>query len=305
MGRTYRIKSFDSFYHVIVRGISGIPIFNDDIDKDKYLSFIKKYQIKSGFKVYAFCLMTTHGHFLIDANGADISKIMHGINQSFAQYFNNKYDRHGPVFQDRFKSRVIDNERYLFILTAYIHNNPKDIPGFKACPEKYLYSSLGIYLGLRDDLYNIVDYKFIMGFFNDNVKKAREKYYTYVMKCDDKYMKSHYDFKDDKEEYKRERFVQERNFKPEDVIKFVSGYTNSDEKMLKWKYNRKTKEYRALCIFLLRYFCNFSSKEICSITGDLTLARISELSNIGFYLIQNNKKYARIMEDFINESAHF
>jgi REP element-mobilizing transposase RayT len=104
----------------MVRSISDVPLFRDDNDKDKYLLFIQKYQKKLGFKVYAYCLMTTHGHLIIDANGADISKVMHGINQCYAQYFNFRHKRHGHVFQDRFKSKVVDSEEYLFTLSAYI-----------------------------------------------------------------------------------------------------------------------------------------------------------------------------------------
>ena len=301
MTRTFRIKDYDFLYHVMVRSIGNTRLFNDDSDKDKYLSFVKKYQKELDFKVYAYCLMTTHGHLLIDANGADISKLMHGINQSYAQYFNNKYDKHGPVFQDRFKSKVVDSDVYLFVLSAYIHNNPTNMEGYKTCPENYKYSSLGIYLGLKEDLFSIVDEKFIMSFFYENYKKAREKYYKFVMKCDDEYVKSHYDFKDEKTECKSKRCVLVRDFKPEDVVEFIEKYTNVDEKMLKWKYKREALASRALCIFLIRYYCNFTYKEICSIIGRLTPSRISELSGIGLQLIENDDRYKNIMEDFLKE----
>jgi len=285
------------------RSISDIPLFRDDKDKDKYLFYVKKYQKKFDFKVYAYCLMSTHAHLLIDANGADISKFMHGINQSYAQYFNNKYDRHGHVFQDRFKSKVVDSDDYLFTVSAYIHNNPTDIEGYENCPEEYKYSSFSVYLGLKEDVYGIVDEEFIMGLFNENVKKAREKYYKFVMKCDDEYMKMQHEFKDEKGQYRSERTVLVRDFKAEDVMDFIEKYTNVDEKMLKWKYKREAKESRALCVFLIRYYCDFTYKEICALIGRLTLSRVSELSNIGLELIENNKRYKNIMEDFLKEKA--
>lgn len=63
-----------------------MPLFKDDDDKDKFLFFVQRYQKEFGYKVYTYCLMANHGHFIIDANGSDISKVMHGINQCYAQY---------------------------------------------------------------------------------------------------------------------------------------------------------------------------------------------------------------------------
>jgi len=236
-------------------------------------------------------------------NGADISKFMHGINQSYAQYFNNRYDRHGHVFQDRFKSKVVGDNDYLFTVSAYIHNNPTDIEGYENCPEEYKYSTFSVYLGLKEDVYGIVNEEFIMSFLNQNVKKAREKYYKFVMKCDDEYMKMQHEFKNEKGEYRSERSVLVRDFKAEEVMDFIEKYTDVDEKMLKWKYKRKAKESRALCVFLIRYYCNFTYKEICGLIGRLTLSRVSELSNIGLQLIESNELYKNILEDFIKEKA--
>ncbi len=303
MPRHYRIKHFTFIYHVMVRSISEVPLFKDDDDKDKYLHYIQRYQKELGFKVYGYCLMTNHGHIIIDANGADISKVMHDINLSYATYYNYRHKRHGHLFQDRFKSEVVDTDRYLFTLSAYIHNNPTDIAGYETCPEKFKYSTLGMYLGLEKDLFGIVDEGFVMGFFSKNVKRAREKYYSFVMACNDESMIEHYDFKDEKSQYRSERAVLERNFKPQEVMKFVEIYTNTEEKMLKWKYKRGAKECRALCVFLVRYYCDFTYKQICSLIGRLTLTRVSELSKIGLKLVEEDERYKNVMEDFIKYRA--
>jgi REP element-mobilizing transposase RayT len=287
----------------MVRSISEVLLFKDDDDKDKYLFYVQKYQKEFGFKVYGYCLMTNHGHFIIDANGADISKIMHGINLSYATYFNYTHKRHGHLFQDRFKSEVVDTDNYLFTLSAYIHNNPTAIAAYEECPEKYKYSTLGIYLGLEEDSVGIVDEEFVMGFFSKNVKKAREKYYSFVMACNDESMIEHHDFKDEKSQYRSERTVLERNFKPQEVMDFVVRYMNVENKMMKWKYKRNAKECRALCVFLVRYYCDFTYKQICSLIGRLTLTRISELSQIGLQLIEEDERYKSIMEEFVRGSV--
>lgn len=84
---------------------------------------------------------------------------------------------------------------------------------------------------------------------------------------------------------------------------FIEKYTNVDERMLRWKYKREAKECRALCIFLIRYYCDFTYKEICTLFGRLTLSRVSELSNIGLQIIESNDRFKNIMEDFIKEKA--
>ncbi|MDF2675086.1 MAG: hypothetical protein K0R09_3355, partial [Clostridiales bacterium] len=140
-------------------------------------------------------------------------------------------------------------------------------------------------------------------FFSKNVKNAREKYYSLVMACNDERMLEHHDFKDEKSEYRSERTVLERNFKPEEVMNFVVRYTNVEKKMLKWKYKREAKECRALCVFLVRYYCDFTYKQICYLIGRLTLTRISELSQVGLELIEGDRRYKNIMEDFVRGSA--
>lgn len=49
---------------------------------------------------------------------------MKGIATSYAMFFNVKYNRVGHVFQDRFKSEPVEDERYLMAVIRYVHNNP-------------------------------------------------------------------------------------------------------------------------------------------------------------------------------------
>ena len=138
MPRCARVKEKDAIYHVMVKSITEIPLFKKDDDKNEYLNLMKKYQTIYGFKVYAYCIMSNHAHFIIDPRGADISKIMHGLNFKYAQTFNKNNKRNGHLFQDRFKSKIVKTDRYLLILSAYIHNNPLKIKGYEKCPVLYL-----------------------------------------------------------------------------------------------------------------------------------------------------------------------
>ena len=299
MPRTARIKSEDSIYHIMIRSISELKLYKENSDKEKYLHLIQKYQCKFGFKIYAYCLMDNHGHLLIDANGGDISTIMHSINQCYAQYFNRKYKRHGHVFQDRFKSKIIKNDKYLITLSAYIHNNPKDIEGYSNCAEKYRYSTLGVYLGLKKDEFNIIDTKYILQMFSEELKSAKKLYKEFMNKCQNEEGEKDIEFAEKNTEYRSERIIGRRDYTPKDIVDFVIKYTKIDKRKIFIKYNRESTNSKALCAFLMRRFCDFSHKDICKMIGNITQARISSLCFKGMELILNEKNYNAILEEFL------
>ena len=181
--RTNRLKSPLFKYHIRVRGLDEILLFRDNDDKSKYLSILKKYKKIHHFKLYGYCFMNTHGHFFIDPKGYDISKIMHKVNLSYAKYYNKKYNRGGPVFRGRFESNPVCSNSYCLALSAYIHNNPKDIPEFRGKEEYFYFSSYGIYAGLRENIDGLVDTAFIFSLMlMKGVEEARMKYLLMVKK---------------------------------------------------------------------------------------------------------------------------
>ena len=74
-------------------------------------------------------------HIIIIAEKPILVKFMKRINISYAMSYNQRHKRIGPVFQDRFKSENIDNEKYLLGAIRYIHNNPVQI-GRASCRER-------------------------------------------------------------------------------------------------------------------------------------------------------------------------
>ncbi|RXM74387.1 transposase [Clostridium tetani] len=299
--RIRRQKSENAIYHIMIRSITEVPLFKKHKDKIRYLNKMREYQKIYKFKVYAYCLMSNHGHFIIDSNGADISKIMHGLNFSYAVSFNRIYKRNGHLFQDRFKSKIVDTRRYLIMLSAYIHNNPLDIRGYENCPEKYKYSSLKVYLGFEKDDTGLLDEGFIMQFFSNNVKEARENYAKLVYICNDEKMKSELEFKDEKTEYRSERKVIARNFDPQDIIKFISKETGINEIMFYARNNKNSRSVKALASILMRSLCNYTCKDICKVLGNITQSTVSRLCYIGVELISTEDKYKNLINKFVLE----
>ena len=299
MPRIARLKDENSIYHIMFRSISELILFKEDSDKLKYLSLIKKYQLKYQFKLYAFCLMDNHGHLLIDVNGGDISRIMHSINFCYAMYFNRKYNRHGHVFQDRFKSKIVKDDKYLINLSAYIHNNPKDIMKYSDKLEEYRFSSLRDYIR-NDNEFEVLDKSFLEDILNLNNKKNIKNYIKLVYKCDDLDKDVDIEFEVKETEYRSGRAIIARDNDPRAIINHVIKYTGIDKRLIYIKNNKSSTTPRALCAFMMRCFCNYTQKEICNVIGNITQSRVSKLCSIGLDKILKDDRYRGIIEDFIN-----
>jgi REP element-mobilizing transposase RayT len=256
MPRLARVKTNSSIYHIMIRSISEIQLFKEKDDKLKYFSLIKKYQLKYSFKIYAYCLLDNHGHILLDCNGADVSRIMHSINLCYAQYFNRKYKRHGHVFQDRFKSKIIDSDKYLSMVSSYIHANPKDVVETKDEVLKYEFSSLREYIK-KSNTYEILSKDFLGNILNLLSEKGMNAYLEKVFKGE---YESQLDgeFENEGYEYRGYRKVLIRKSKPIDIIRFVAKYTKNNEKYIYVKYKKKYTHMRALGCFLMSCFSNIT-----------------------------------------------
>ncbi len=185
MPRQARDKGEFSIYHVIQRGNEKKSIFLSDEDRSRFIEILVNMKKKYNFLLYAYCLMDNHVHLIIDDNGNDISKIVTSINISYAQYFNRIYSRCGHLFQDRFKSEMVNNDAYLFELSRYIHNNPVKA-GIVKKPQEYLWSSFNIYTGRKKDYCGLIDKGRILDGFSSNKIKAVKGYIEFMSKEEDK-----------------------------------------------------------------------------------------------------------------------
>ncbi len=133
MGRKPREKSDLGIYHVMLRGINRQDIFEDDEDYaffKKQLYHVVFFRDEDGkpqpsrCTIYAYCLMTNHVHLLIRETAEELSTVIKRITVAYAHYYNGKYQHVGHLFQNRFRSEVVNNEAYFLTLLRYIHQNP-------------------------------------------------------------------------------------------------------------------------------------------------------------------------------------
>jgi len=124
MPRQAREKSPYGIYHVILRGNGKKTIFDDDDDCRMFLHLLAKAKTELNFKLYAYCLMGNHVHLLIREGEDGMEIIFRKVATGYAIYYNAKYDFTGHLFQGRYKSEIIDSERYFLSALRYICLNP-------------------------------------------------------------------------------------------------------------------------------------------------------------------------------------
>ncbi len=126
MPRSARRESQTGYYHIIFRGVNQLNIFFDDEDRLKMLEAMGRFAPEAGVDIAAYCLMSNHVHLLlrestVGAAGVFVKKIA----SSYVYHYNHKYGRIGHLFQERFKSEVVEDNHYLLTVFRYILRNPE------------------------------------------------------------------------------------------------------------------------------------------------------------------------------------
>ncbi len=139
------IEDKNSIYHIIGKGVEGIDIFTDNVDRNKFLQLLQKMVNFHKVHLFSYALMDTHFHLLLKTEEANLSQAMQFLNSSYAHWFNIRHIRKGHLFQDRYKSHLVLNFLYLYSVASYINLNPVEA-GLVDSPEEYPWSSFQYFL---------------------------------------------------------------------------------------------------------------------------------------------------------------
>lgn len=124
MPRRARVVFEGVVHHITQRGNYRQNVFEDDSDKRKYVEFIREYSEKYGMKIYAYCLMSNHVHFIAAPVKEDsLAMTFKYSNMRYSSYFNKKNKRSGHLWQGRFYSCPLQFEHALEAL-RYVERNP-------------------------------------------------------------------------------------------------------------------------------------------------------------------------------------
>jgi putative transposase len=138
-------------HHVIQRGNNRQPIFAGSADYQRLLGLLEEASKKFDVAVHAYVLMSNHFHLLTTPQTADgLPKMMQAVGRSYVRYVNDSQGRSGTLWEGRYKSTLIQTDRYLLACMVYIDLNPVRA-GLVTAPQDYLWSSHLHYLGARLD----------------------------------------------------------------------------------------------------------------------------------------------------------
>ena len=151
MARHARRKGISGYYHLIVRGNNKQVLFEEAEDYKFFISRMGRWCREAEIRICAYCLMENHVHLLVKDAREAVPGMMKKLSVSYSQYYNQKYERIGHLFQGRYLSEPVENMAYLLTVFRYILNNP-----WKAgiCPaSEYRWSSYKAYFRPTAPLY--------------------------------------------------------------------------------------------------------------------------------------------------------
>ena len=126
MPRPLRITVPNLPFHILNRGNNRQIVFREEGDHIYFIKLLKRYKRELKFKLYHFCLMPNHIHFVMEPTiKGSFSKIMLRLTLAYTWYFNKKYGGGvGHVWQGRYKSSLLDKENYFIWCGLYSELNP-------------------------------------------------------------------------------------------------------------------------------------------------------------------------------------
>jgi REP element-mobilizing transposase RayT len=179
MARKPRIHRPGAFYHLMLRGNNGQPIFFGEEDRCRLCLLMQEGIHRFGHRIHGFCFMNNHIHIVLQVGENTISRSIHHLSFRYTRYINRKEKRVGHLFQGRFKAILIDDRDYLLELIRYVHLNPVRA-GIVKNPESYRWCSHRAYLGLEE--LSWITQESILSKFDSHENTSRTCYEQFIKK---------------------------------------------------------------------------------------------------------------------------
>lgn len=165
---------------MMVRGIERCELFRDDQDREDLLERLEVLVESTETRIFAWCLIPNHFHLLVQSGAEGLSTFMRRLLTGYAVRFNRRHRRVGHLFQNRYKSILVEEEPYLLELVRYLHLNPLRaglVQGMRGL-EVFRWSGHAALLGEREATFQ--DTAFVLGQFGSEVGRARQAYRRFV-----------------------------------------------------------------------------------------------------------------------------
>jgi putative transposase len=123
MPRAIRVQDAGYLHHIVSKGNNSQSLFKDDSDYKFYLNLLENARKNFPVQIYNYVLLNNTIHLTIEPlQQGNLSKFMEMVSKNYARYFNKKYNQTGHVFQGRFKSFLLQSEKYFFTSCNYINS---------------------------------------------------------------------------------------------------------------------------------------------------------------------------------------
>ena len=151
MARQPRLTVAGYLHHIIQRGHDRQAIVRDDADRQKLLALLAEQSLLFKAAIHAYVLMDNHLHLLATPETDDgLPQLMQAVGRSYVRYFNLRHQRSGTLWEGRYRSNLIEPERYLLACMVYIDLNPVRA-GMVAEPADFPWSSHRHCIGQMSD----------------------------------------------------------------------------------------------------------------------------------------------------------
>jgi putative transposase len=138
-------------HHIIQRGNNRQAIFADTSDYELLLGLLDEHARKQQVAVHGYVLMSNHFHLLATPETVDgIPQMMQAVGRRYVRHYNLRHARTGTLWEGRYKSTLIQAERYLLACMVYMDLNPVRA-AMVADPGDYPWTSYHHYIGRRAD----------------------------------------------------------------------------------------------------------------------------------------------------------
>jgi putative transposase len=173
MPRQNRVFVEGAVYHVYNRCAREAEPFAKRKAAERFLETLERARERDSLTILAWCLMSNHYHLAVRTGPVPLSRTMGFVQARFGQDYNRRTGAAGPLWQSRYKARLVRDERYLTQLVAYVHLNPV-AAGLVSDPARYPLCGHGELIG--DQPARLVDVDGTLALFGDSQAAARRAY---------------------------------------------------------------------------------------------------------------------------------
>jgi len=180
MPRLPRVVVEGAVYHVYNRFARSEPVFSQGDEAERFIELLRSVSRRDGLTILAWCLMDNHYHLAVRIGAVPLARTMAHLQARFSMQHNRRQRSSGPLWQSRYKAKLVTDQRHLLQLIAYVHLNPVAARLVDDAADHRL-SGHGELLGRAG--HRLVDTDGVLLLFGTTARAARRSYLGLLRGC--------------------------------------------------------------------------------------------------------------------------